>query len=223
MTMSATMPPQTRTTPAPAAGGLKAWLATRQNRLLAAGGAVLLLVVVAGLVVLSIRRKEAFAGRALDQARGIAEAGNLPLAASELQKVITTYGGTRAAQEAVINLNQVRLINGQQELAVVGLEEFLAANPDQQFRAPAYGLLGRALENAGKSAEAAEAYLKASAEAGSAYIKAEMLLDAGRAYRNGGKTEEAITLYRRILTEFKDTPFVTEGEVRLAELTQGVM
>ena len=37
----------------------------------------------------------------------------------------TTYGGTRAAQEAVITLNQVRLVNGQHELAAVGLQDFL--------------------------------------------------------------------------------------------------
>jgi TolA-binding protein len=216
MTMSATMQAATTTPPA-------TWLSSKQNRLIAIGGTVLFVGVVAALVILSGQRKESFAGRALDQARGIAESGNLPLAASELQKVITTYSGTRAAQEAVITLNQVRLVNGQHELAAVGLEEFLTSGADPQYRTPAYGLLGRALENAGRPEEAAEAYSNASAAASTDYIRAEMLLDAGRAYRNAGQADKAIASYRKVMTDYKDTPFRTESEVRLAELTEGVM
>jgi outer membrane protein assembly factor BamD (BamD/ComL family) len=91
-----------------------------------------------------------------------AEAGNLPLASSELQKLIDQYKGTDAATEAVITLNQVRMVNGQSELAVVGLRDFLAASPKLQYRAPAYGLLGAALENSNRYPEAAEAYTNAS-------------------------------------------------------------
>ncbi|MDH4132046.1 MAG: tetratricopeptide repeat protein [Gemmatimonadota bacterium] len=223
MTTSATVQ---GTTPRPSAtttSGLSGWLATKQNRLIALGGLVVLVGVITALVILSGQRKEAFAGRALDQARGIAESGNLPLAASELQKVITTYGGTRAAQEAVITLNQVRLVNGQHELAVVGLEEFLKSGAAPQYRAPAYGLLGRALENAGRPAEAAKAYADASASGSTDYIRAEMLLDAGRAYRNAGQPEKAVESYRKVVNEYKDTPFRTEAEVRLAELEQSAM
>ncbi|HEX6616008.1 MAG TPA: hypothetical protein VF046_06845, partial [Gemmatimonadales bacterium] len=101
-----------------------------QKRLLIGG---LIAVVVAGLVawllISSAHRKEQFAARSLNQARAAAEAGNLPLASSELQKLITTYGGTDAAKEAVITLNQVRLVNGQSELAAVNLREFLAKDP----------------------------------------------------------------------------------------------
>jgi len=223
MTTSATMQGTAPKPPATTASGFSGWLSSKPNRLLAIGGSVLLAGVVTALVIMSGQRKEAFASRALDQARGIAESGNLPLAASELQKVITTYGGSRAAQEAVITLNQVRLVNGQHELAAVGLQEFLKSGADPQYRAPAYGLLGRALENAGRPAEAAEAYSKASESASTDYIRAEMLLDAGRAYRNAGQAEKALASYRRVTTDYKDTPFKTEAEVRLAELTQGGM
>ena len=94
----------------------------KANRYLLLGGAGLVLALTAWLFVMVRNRKEAFAGRALDQATSVAESGNLPLAASELQKVISGYAGTRAAQEASIRLNQVRLINGQAELAVGHLD-----------------------------------------------------------------------------------------------------
>ena len=221
MTMSATMQGTATKASMTTPDGLSGWLSSKRNRLIAAGSTVVVVGLITALVVLSGQRKEAFANRALDQARAVAESGNLPLAASELQKVITTYGGTRGAQEAVITLNQVRLVNGQHELAAVGLQEFLKSGGDPQYRAPAYGLLGRALENANRPADAAEAYSNASDAASTDYIRAEMLLDAGRAYRNAGDTDKAIASYRKVATDLKETPFKTEAEVRLAELTQG--
>lgn len=199
------------------------WLKEPQNRYLAAGMAVGLVALIVWLVMMSGRRKEDFAGRALDQARSAAESGNLPLAASEFQKVITTYGGTAAAQEAVINLNQVRLINGQQELAAVNLQDFLKTNPDPQFRSAAYGLLGRAYENSRRPGEAAAAYESAAKVAEFEYLKADLLLDAARAYNNAGQKDKAIAAYRSVVKDYPKSSSKIEAEVRLAELTGGVM
>jgi tetratricopeptide (TPR) repeat protein len=199
------------------------WLKDPQNRYIAAGVGVALVAVVVWLVMMSGRRKEDFANRALDQARGAAESGNLPLAASEFQKVITTYGGTAAAQEAVINLNQVRLINGQQELAAVNLQDFLKTNPDPQFKSPAYGLLGRAYENSKRPGEAAAAYENASKIADFEYLKADLLMDAARAYGDAGQKDKAVAAYRSIIKDYPKSSSKVEAEVRLAELTGGAM
>jgi predicted negative regulator of RcsB-dependent stress response len=168
-----------------------------RNRQLLAGAIVLALAALATwFVVTSGRRKEEFAARSLSQARATAEAGNLPLASSELQKVIQTYQGTDAASEAVITLNQVRLVNGQGELAAVGLRDFLASHPPQKYVAPASGLLGTSLEMARKWSDAAEAFMRAYEAADVEYLKARYLLDAGRAYSEAGKKEEAATAYK---------------------------
>ena len=132
-------------------------------------------------------RKEQFAARSLNQARAAAEAGNLPLASSELQRLITTYKGTDAAHEAVITLNQIRMVNGQSELAAVGLREYLATKPPEKYLSPANGLLGASLENSKRWAEAANAYTQASNAAEVPYLKATYLVDAGRAYREAGQ------------------------------------
>ncbi|HXI21461.1 MAG TPA: tetratricopeptide repeat protein [Gemmatimonadales bacterium] len=209
--------------PQPDGGGLGAWFKVKTNRYLAAGIAVLAIGLVAWFVVMSGKRKEEFAARALDQARGAAEAGNLPLAASELQKVISTFSGTKAAQEAVITLNQVRLVNGQGELAAVGLQDFLKSNPDREFLSPTYGLLGRAYENANRPADAAAAYENASKSADLDYLKADFLLDAGRAYVSAGQKDKAIAAYQAILKDYPKTSSFVEAQVRLAELTEGKM
>ena len=169
------------------------------------------------------RRKEEFAARSLNQARATAEAGNLPLASSELQRLIETYRGTDAATEAVITLNQVRMVNGQSELAAVGLRDFLAKKPPQKYLAPAYGLLGTALENSKRPAEAAEAFSNASKSADLDYLKARYLIDAGRAYRSAGKTAEAEAAYREVIQKHPKSSSFTEAQVRLAELTDGKM
>jgi TolA-binding protein len=185
--------------------------------------ALLLVGVLIWVVMSSNRRKEEFAARSLNQARASAEAGNLPLASSELQRLIDTYRGTDAATEAVITLNQVRMINGQGELAAVGLREFLAKNPPQKYLAPAYGLLGTALENSKKPAEAAEAFSNASKSADLEYLKARYLIDAGRAYKAAGKVKEAEVAYRTVIETYPKSSSFTEARVRLAEMTDGKM
>ena len=194
-----------------------------RSRNLVLGGLGLLLLVVAGAWFwnAAAKRKEAFAARALQQARAVAEMGNLPQAAAELQKITETYAGTRSSVEALLVLNQVRMVNGQTELAVVGLREFLAKNPPVQFQTPALGLLGVALENTRKPVEAAEAYRKAAEAAEVDYLKAEYLLQEGRALAAAGKPELAVAVYQRIVKDFPETISVTEAEVRLAELTAG--
>lgn len=199
------------------------WLADPMNRYMLIGGTVLAIALIAWFVVLSGKRKETFAGRALDQARNIAEQGNLPLAASELQKVVTNFSGTQAAQEAVITLNQVRLVNGQFELAAVGLQDFLKGNPAPQYRTPANSLLGRALENSKRPGEAAQAYLNAAAAADVDYLKGDLLLDAGRSFTLAGERDKAIETFRRIIKDYPKSASRTEAEVRLAELTAGAM
>jgi outer membrane protein assembly factor BamD (BamD/ComL family) len=214
-------PTRAQTTAAPAVS--TPWYKNRQRHIIAAAAIVAAIAVVAWFMVASGKRKEEFAARSLNQARTAAEAGNLPLASSELQKLISAYKGTDAANEAVITLNQVRMINGQNELAVVGLREFLSGNPPEKYRTPASGLLAAALENAKKWEEAARAYTEASNTAEVDYLKAQYLVDAGRAYRMGGKMDEAARAYRTILQKYPKSNSVTEAQVRLAEITDGKM
>lgn len=193
------------------------------NRGLLVGLGVAVVAVGAYFALSGTSRKETFAEEALTRARAVGESGNLPAASAQFQKVIETYKGTEAAAEAVIGLNQARIINGQTELAVVGLRDFLQSKPDAKLAVPAYGLLGTALENSGKPAEAAGAYAKAADLTAPPYLKAEYLVDAGRAYTNAGKPGDAKAAYTRVVEKLGETASATEAKVRLAELTGGVL
>jgi predicted negative regulator of RcsB-dependent stress response len=163
-------------------------------------------------------RRENFAERALANARGSAESGNLPLASSDLARLVSTYGGTRAAEEATLLLAQVRLLQKQTPLAVSDLRKFVASGPRPEFRGPANGMLGAALEEASQPADAAKAYERAAAETPYKGIKCQYLLDAARTYATGGNVTQATTIYDQVIRDFKTQSCSVEAQVRVAEL-----
>lgn len=163
-------------------------------------------------------RKERFAARALDEVRGAAQAGNLLLAASDLSRLLTTYGETAAADQAVILLAQIRLLQDNPSQAATELRQALERGMREQFRAPALGLLGAALENLGNFRDAGEAHERAAQASWYEYLKAHFLNEAGRAFSAAGDTARAVAAYRRVIDEFGDSPGAAEAGVRLAEL-----
>ncbi|MGH7528787.1 MAG: tetratricopeptide repeat protein [Gemmatimonadales bacterium] len=181
------------------------------------------LVLGVGLLVWTVwsnRRSEVIARRELQGARFAWESQNLPLAASELARIVANYAGTNAAEEARILLAQVRLQQGQPQQAVDALLEFVSGASDA-YAAKAYGLLAAAYENLGKPREAASAYQEAASRARMPFLKAQMLADAGRAWRAAADTTRAIAAYRRVIDEFPTSGALTEAKVRLGELTKG--
>ena len=178
---------------------LVAWV--QKNAKLLSIGAGVIAVVVLGtwFISVSAKRKENFARAQLEQAWSLADQGNVPQASAELQKVASNYAGTDAASEAVLSLNQTRLVAGQTQLAVDDLRRFVGTNPPARFSAPANMLLGGALENLGKPAEAVPAYEAANAAATLDHVKAEALLGVARAARTAGQKDKAVAALRQII------------------------
>ena len=197
------------------------WVQQHRRLVSALGITVLAVAGGAWLTISTQQRKEAAGQEAMNGARSAFDAYNLPTAAAAFQDVIQRYSGTRAAKEASLALNQVRLINGQNELAIVSLRAFIDGNPGQVYQVPASGLVGSALENVNRPSEAADAFLAAAAGAQVDYIKAEYLLAAGRALIAAGRTEDAERAFRTITDEYSATPSLSEATVRLSELVKG--
>jgi TolA-binding protein len=192
----------------------------KHNRRTAAGLGIGLAVIAAGIWFwwTAKERRENFAERSLGAARASAEAGNLPLASSDLARLVSTYNGTRAAQEATLLLAQVRLLQNQAGMAAGDLRKFVASGPRPEFRGPANGLLGAALEEGGQPAEAAKAYEAAANDTPYKGVKAQYLLDAGRTYWAAGDTAQAARVYERVMSEYKDQGSAIEAQVRLTEM-----
>jgi Flp pilus assembly protein TadD len=116
------------------------------------------------------------------------------------------------------------LLQGQTQIAVDDLRAFIGRNPPATHAASAQSLLGTSLENLAKFDEAAQAYGQAAELASEPYRKVDAQLGRARALRLAGKSEEAVTVLRTVVsTHPEDVPGVSEAKVRLAELTKGAM
>ena len=184
-----------------------------------------IVVIAAALFVwtqLTKQRAEDIASRSLAGARFAFDNQNLPLAASELAKVIEDYSGTNAAQQGRLLLANVRLLQGQPQQAVTVLKDY-APGAGRAYRAQAFSLLGAAYENMGRTREAAATYEVGSAAARLDFLKAQLLADAGRAWTTAGDTTRAVAAYRSIVQGYSKEAAASEAKVRLAELTRGVI
>jgi len=195
-----------------------AFAARNQRTLSIVGGALLVVAAGVWLWTASQKRKEAAAAQALDQARVSAESGNLPLAASDLARLVERFSGTTSADQAVILLNQVRLVQGQRDAVIPALQEFVRQRHPEYVLASAYALLGSALEDAAKPAEAAAAYRQAAAKAELDFLKATYLLDAGRAFTTARDSGSARSAYLEVLTKYGALDQSAEARVRMAEI-----
>jgi len=143
------------------------------------------------------------------------------LATNDLSRLVTSYRGTSASEEAAILLAQLRLTRGEADTAIRELTSFTESGPTSKFLAAAYNLLGAALEQRGRFPEAADAYQKAASAWPYDYLKAQALLDAGRAFRAAGDTAQAAAAYQRVLGEFSESPSALEAKIRLSEVRRG--
>jgi len=112
-TVQTTVPAAKNTAPmaAPAAdrqSNMKDWF--DKNQKLVTYGAIAVAVIAVGswLFIETGKRKELAALEALDRARSALEAGNLPVASTEFQRVAQSFGGTEAGYAAELAVNEVR-------------------------------------------------------------------------------------------------------------------
>ncbi len=196
---------------------------SKRNRRALMGASAVVVVIAGGtwFAVSAKARKEAFAAGALRGAQAAIQAGNVPLAANDLSRLVSSYRGTAAAAEGALLLGQLRLTRGEADSAIRELRTFAESGPQARFEAAAYNLLGEALEQKGRMAEAGEAYAKAAATWPYNYLKAQSLLDAGRTFRAAGDTARAVQSYQQVVRDFGSSPGALEAKLRLGELGRG--
>jgi tetratricopeptide (TPR) repeat protein len=193
------------------------WIQAHRRAVIAGTAAVAAAAVLGWFTFEYRKNKEQAASEALSQARYASQSGNFPLAANDLTRVIDQFAGTSAADEAVILLAQVRLLQEQPHLAAEELESAVDGLASQ-FKAPAYGLLGGALENIGRMADAASAFERAAETSWYDAVAAQYLSDAGRAWWAAGDLGASMASYERVVEEYPESTSAVEARVRLGEL-----
>ena len=178
------------------------------------------LTVVAAAVVIAIvarqysNRREDAAEAALSRARQSYAQGNLPLAQTDLRRVISQFGGSAAGSQASMLLAQAYYEQGKADSGLKVLDDGKASSAD---RAGFEALKGAGFEQKKDYAKAAERYKAASDIAEAKISKDRYLADAARAFTSAGNKAEAAKIWES-MTKDATSPFSNEAKVRLGEL-----
>jgi predicted negative regulator of RcsB-dependent stress response len=150
------------------------------------------------------------------QARQSAAAGNLPLAVSDLQKVVTRYQGTSAGTQAALTLAQTLY---DQKKFKEGLEvlKTAEAKASADFKPSIHVLQAAGYEESKDLLAAAQQYKLAAEATRFPVDKAEYQSAAARDYMAAGKVEEARAIWAELAKD-ETGPGAAEARVRLGEL-----
>ena len=159
------------------------------------------------------RRADA-ADAALNRARQSYSQGNLPLAQTDLRRVISSFAGSSAGSQATMLLAQVYYEQGK---ADSGLKVLADGKPAGTDRAAFEALKGAGLEQKKEYAQAAERYRAAADLAEAKIAKERYMADAARALTSAGNKTEAAKIWSSLATDNAST-FSAEARVRLGEL-----
>ena len=151
------------------------------------------------------------------QARQSAAAGNLPLAVSDLRKVVVRYEGTRSGTQAALMLAQALFDQKQYKEGLEVLKKAEAKAPDE-FRPSIHVLEAAGYEEIKDFVAAAEQYKLAAMATEFPVDKAKFQAAAARDYMAAGKTEEAKAIWTELAKD-EARPEAAEARVRLGELT----
>lgn len=183
-------------------------------------GAIVIAALAAGTWVVSRSNatKALAASRALGEAQRSVSSGNLPLAAADLQKVVQQYGSTPAGVQAKLLLAQVLF---QQDKVDEGLKVLDETGRAGALQSSLHALRAGGLEQAGKAAEAADEYLKASQTTALASERESYKADAARALSAAGKKDEALKIWEAMAAD-QASALNSEARLRVGELSATV-
>lgn len=199
------------------AEAVKEWVVANARTLMIGGAALVVIVAAVLFWQQSVRLKGERADMALATAQSAYYSGNVALAKSDLEKLVSRYPGTAGATQAAMLLAQIMYGESNYEGGIAQLTSALRGAPEA-FQAAIEELIAAGYADSGKPTEAAAHYLKAAA---AARFPAERDLyrgDAARQYAAAGNADEARKIWSE-LAEKLDSPMFNEARVRMGELT----
>jgi len=131
-------------------------------------------------------------------------------------RVIQRYGDTKVGQEAKYCAGVIYIREGEYQKGIDLLKQFDAG--DKIIQAEAYGLMGDAYMDLGKTAEGIDYYKKAGNYNNNDLIAPLYLLREGIALEKAGKPADAIQVYKQIKSQYPESLQGREIDKYLARL-----
>ena len=197
---------------------LQDWARLYTRELSIAGVILLALIGVLWLYRYSSQQQLQHADEQLLQPERSLAAGNIPLAQTDLKRIITRYGGTPAASQAAMLLAQTYYSQGKYVDGLATLAKAPRSGASKPYAAGVEGLVADGYSEQGKYQDAATHYLAAAAASPYPYDKAHWKANAARAYTYAADTAHAVAIWRE-LAKNDATAESAEAHLRLGELT----
>lgn len=161
--------------------------------------------------------KQQRAEQALVSAARTFSSGNLPLAQSDLEKVVARYGSTNAGAQARLLLAQILFEQSKVDSGLRVLQD-VGSGPGGAFAASVHALRAGGLEQLNKPAEAAVEYERAAEASRGSVERDSYRADAARAYTAAGQTAKALTIWQALAAD-EQSPMSAEARLRIGELS----
>jgi predicted negative regulator of RcsB-dependent stress response len=195
------------------------WFQLHTREAVWAGAVVAVLAVGGWFYLRSKELKETRAEKAYFDAERSVAAGNLPLAESDLRKMIERYDGTSSAIEARLQLAQVMYDQGKYQQGVDELKQKEGSlDSDKNYGSSVHLVIAGGLEQLKKFKEAGSEYEQAAKAARFDADRERYLALAATAYAAGGDTAKSVSLWTDLGKDSKGT-VAGEARLRLGELT----
>lgn len=192
------------------------WLHVNSRLVSIAAGVVAIVGVGGWLYTRAQAGKELRAAQTLQRAEQSMGQGNIPLAQTDLEKLISTQKGTAGAAQGAMLLAQVHYDRGEYQKGIDALTRSGAAS--KEFEAPAEALIGDGYSQLGKYAEAAARYRKAAEVTRFPNDRDGYLAEAARNYAAANDTAQARQIWQEVLKNGNGV-WASEARIRLGELT----
>ena len=151
------------------------------------------------------------------QARQAEASGSLPVAVTDLQKVVVRYAGTQAGTQAALTLAQILYQQGKFNEGISVLKKAERTAP-KDFRSSVHVLEAGGYEELKNLAAAADEYVMAAKVSRFPLDKSEYRAAAAGDYAAAGKTSDAIAIWTDLAKD-ETGPASAEARVRLGELS----
>jgi TolA-binding protein len=200
---------------------LSEYVRRHAKEFLMVGAGVVMVVVIVLFIVSSNKSRDQKAAELLGKARVELEASEFQPASADLQGILRSYGGTKAAQEALYLMGNSSYYSRDYDQALKHFQDFVKKYPKAEplLLAGAYSGIGDCYLQKGEYDKAAENYLKAVNKNLDEFVIPVYLLSAARAYVKANQPDKAKKLYERIIMEYPQSKEVFQARLELAGLS----
>ncbi len=197
------------------------YIQKHSKEFLIAGAGVVVVILIALFFISSNRARNQKALELLGKARVELEAGEFQQATTGLQTIWRSYGGTKAAQEALYLLGNAYYYSRDYDQALRFFQDFVKKYPeaDPLLLSGAYSGIGDCHMQIKEYSQSAEDYLKAADKNPDDFVVPNLLLLSAQAYSYANQPDKAKEIYEKIIQKYPNSKAVFQARLELAELT----